>query len=80
MAVISSEKDNRLTLEIDNGDYQEFIKVMKKWSFKDHQSLMRFAVSLLVLNENNFFAVKIKDEDRFIVPAEDLLEKGINNE
>ncbi len=80
MAVTSKDGENKLNLEIDNGDYKEFMNAMKKWDFKDHQSLMRFAISLLVLNENKFFPIKVKNEERYIVPAADLLVKGSDNE
>ena len=80
MAVISNEEENIIKLEINNGDYKEFKNAMKKWSFRDNQSLIRFAISLLVLNENKFFPIKVRDEDRYIVPAADLLEKATDNE
>ena len=39
MAVISTRKDNKLTLEIDNveidnGDYTKMEEVLKRWNFK----------------------------------------------
>lgn len=79
MAVISDDtKDNEITLKIDNGDYIEFKKVMQKWKFKDHQSLMRFAISLLVLNENKYFPMKVDNQERDIVPAPHLIKEEYN--
>ena len=75
MAVQSKKEDNKLILELDNGDLREFDKVMDKWKFKDHQSLMRFAISLLVLNENKSFPVKIDNQSTEIVPAPHLIVK-----
>lgn len=55
MSVKSFVNKDHLTLILDNGDYTEFIKALEKWNFKDHQSLLRFAISLLALNENDHF-------------------------
>ncbi len=73
MSVRSRKEGEKLILELDNGDCREFEKVMEKWSFKDHQSLMRFAISLLVLNENRHFPVKVDDKNRDVIPASHLL-------
>lgn len=75
MSVQSKEEANKLMLELDNGDYTEFKKVMDKWKFKDHQSLMRFAISILVLNENSYFSIRVDNEERNIVPISSLLKE-----
>lgn len=73
MSVKSSVNKDQLTLILDNGDYIEFMKTLEKWNFKDHQSLLRFAISLLVLNENNYFPLKVDGISRDIVPASHLI-------
>jgi hypothetical protein len=75
MSVQSKKENDKLILELDNGDLREFDKVMEKWSFKDHQSLVRFALSLLVLNENKSFPIKVDNQDRDIIPAPHLLKE-----
>lgn len=75
MSVYSKTEGDKLILELDNGDRTEFEKVMAKWSFRDHQSLMRFAVSLLVLNENKHFPIKVDNHERDIVPAVHLIKE-----
>lgn len=79
MSVQSKVEGDKLVLTLDNGDYAEFKKVMDKWDFKDHQSLMRFALTLLTLNENNYFPIKLDNQPRDITPAPHLL-KAKNNE
>jgi hypothetical protein len=76
MAVTNlSENDGKLTLELDNGDYKKFKQAMEKWNFKDEQSLMRFVVSILVLSEDKIINVKIDNDQKNIVPADDFLKK-----
>ena len=75
MSVQSKRENDKLILELDNGDLREFDKVMEKWSFKDHQSLVRFAISLLVLNENKSFSVKIDNQSQDIIPAAHLIKE-----
>lgn len=73
MSVKSFVNKDHLTLILDNGDYTEFIKALEKWNFKDHQSLLRFAISLLALNENNYFPLKVDGIARDVVPASHLI-------
>lgn len=80
MAVKSSEDKDKLILELDNGDRTKFKQIMDKWNFKDEQSLLRFAMSLLILNENDYFGVKIDGRDKDVIPAEDYLKSGGCNE
>ncbi len=72
MSVKSMEGKDRLTLILDNGDFIEFMKALEKWNFKDHQCLLRFAISLLALNENNYFPLLIDGIYRDIVPGTHL--------
>ncbi|MDD4915384.1 MAG: hypothetical protein PHW13_10170 [Methylococcales bacterium] len=53
MAVIAKEAKSPpgipvLTLTLDNGDREKFIKAKEQWNFTDEQSLLRFVVSVLV--------------------------------
>lgn len=69
MAVISKNKNDKLIFEIDNGDLTKLNEVMKKWNFKDYQSFMRFVVSIMLLNEDNFLSIKVDGVRQNIAPA-----------
>lgn len=78
MAVISIRKDNKLTLEIDNGDYTKMEEVLKRWNFKDEQALWRFTISLLLETEDKSLWMKSEGQPISIAPAEHSL-KGKND-
>lgn len=80
MSVKSIQDNDQLTLILDSGDYREFMKAFEKWNFKDHQSLLRFAITLLALNENNYFPLKVDGILRDIVPANHLIGNKDNGE
>ncbi len=61
-----------LTLEIDNGDLTKLESVMEKWSFKDYQSLFRFAISVLILTDDKSISIKMNGVEKNITPAKDL--------
>ena len=77
MSVKSKHKKNKLYtklyLELDHGDLDKLDQAMDKWSFKDYQSFLRFAVSLFILNESKSFSIKIDGFKTDVVPVEDLL-------
>lgn len=79
-STFNNEK-SELTLILDNGDLKKLNDVMKKYSFKDYQSFIRFAVSLLLLNENENKSVSIKMNgiSTDVVPSDDLISKDDNN-
>jgi hypothetical protein len=47
--------------------------VLKKWSFKDYQSLVRFFVSIGLLTEERSITIKMDGFQKEIKPAIDLL-------
>jgi len=69
MAVIGKIDKEKLILEIDNGDLTKLEEVIKKWNFKDYQSFMRFVVSVMLLNEDEFLSIKIDGIRQDIKPA-----------
>ncbi|HEV2917585.1 MAG TPA: hypothetical protein VGW78_07630 [Candidatus Babeliales bacterium] len=75
MAVNSKEDNSKLILEIDNGELKKLKEVMEKWQFKDYASLMQFAISIMVLNENRYVSIKKDGETQNVAPANDLLRK-----
>jgi hypothetical protein len=76
MAVKSKQEGEKLILEIDNGDLTKLDDALQKWNFKDYQSLLRFSVSMLILNEDRSFSIKRNGEQKSVVPASDLLKEG----
>jgi len=73
MAVKEKQEEGKLTLEFDNGDLQKLNEAMSKWNFKDYQSLARFAVSILLINEGKTFAVTEKGKTSELAPAKELI-------
>lgn len=73
MAVRSRDENNKCIWEIDNGDLEKLRECMNKWSFLDEQSMLRFAVSLLLKAEGGEVTIKINGEPQRIAPADELL-------
>lgn len=72
MAVKSKTEQGKLILEIDNGDLEKLTQSMTKWSFKDHQSLLRFAISVLLVTEDHSLWIRQNGQQQPIAPAKDL--------
>ena len=73
MAVKSIKEGNILKLEIDNGDLEKLDQVADKWRFKDYQSLLRFAISILILSEEKSVTIKKDGVQKNLIPAADLI-------
>ncbi len=73
MAITSRNEENKLILDVDNGDLVKLNEVLEKWSFKDYQSLLRFSISLLLLNEEKYITIKLDGEKKDLVPSKDLI-------
>jgi len=78
MAVKSKKNENNLILELDNGDLTKLDAAMEKWHFKDYQSLLRFVVSMLILNETTSFTLQMDNRQQDVVPSADLLKEKRN--
>ncbi len=70
---IKEESENNLILNIDNGDLVKLKEVLNKLSFKDYQSLIRFSISLLLLNEEDYITIKLDGEKKDMIPSKDLI-------
>ncbi len=70
----SASKDV-LELAIDNGDKEKLEQVLNKWNFKDYESLLRFAASILLSSEDNTVSIRIKSAIQEVAPADNLLRK-----
>lgn len=69
MSVQTKEAENKLILELDNGDKTKIEEALKKWNFKDMQSLLRFSVSVLLETEDKALWIKSNGESTLIAPA-----------
>jgi hypothetical protein len=70
MSVVTKyENDNKLFLEIDNGDLSNMQEVIKKWNFKDEQALWRFCLSLLLSTQDKTLWIKEEGERIRVTPA-----------
>ncbi len=74
MAVkVKEEIQEKLILEIDNGDFHKLKEVIEKWKFKDYQSFLRFSVGAFILSEENSISIKMDGKQQMIAPASDLI-------
>ena len=69
------ENNKKMILELDNGDFTKLQEAMGKWSFKDHQSLLQFMVSLSLQNGRSSFTILLDGAEKDVVPASDLINK-----
>lgn len=77
MAVTSTKKDDKLILEIDNGDLTKMKEVLDRWNFKDEQAFWRFSISLLLETEDKTLWIKEKGQPIPVAPADHSI-KGNN--
>lgn len=85
MAIKSSEKtkkgssEKELEVTIDNGDFKLIDSLVDAYSFKDRDSLLKFAIGALLqgTNDGGMFTIKkVEDGKRVlskIAPSDDLL-------
>ena len=75
MAVIDEEKEGKLILEITKGDKEKFQETLKKWNFKNPQSLLRFSLSILLKTQGEIGIFDLSTGLKKVVPANHLLEE-----
>lgn len=75
MAIKHRKDGENLILEIDNGDLEKLDQCMKMWSFKDYQSMMRFAMSVFLVTEDKSLWIKSDKHQQPIAPAKELLKE-----
>jgi len=73
MSVQSRIENNRIILEIDNGDKETIDSLMRKWNFSDHQSFLRFASSVLLDTNGTFIYLQGDSGPVRVSPAAHLL-------
>ena len=68
--------EDTITLKFDNGDFAALETIKKKWKFKDEESLLKFALAVLVKAEQNTVSIKNESgQDTSLKPSENLLLK-----
>lgn len=68
--------EEAIVLNFDNGDFEVLNLIKKQWKFKDEESLLRFALAVLLKAESQ--SVLVKDDagnEIALKPTEDLLQK-----
>lgn len=75
MAVKKGENSNdeKLFLELDNGDKKKFQQLLNDWNFKDEQALLRFAMSVMLETTDKTLTITKENGDIKVVPADDYL-------
>ena len=73
MSIKSKTEKKKIILEIDNGDLEKLTQCMANWKFKDHQSFLRFAMSLLIVTEDKSLWIKSDGKTQQIAPAKEYL-------
>lgn len=77
MAVISTKEDNKLSLEITNGDLLKMEEILQEWNFKNEQCLLRFLISMLIETEDKELWIKSNHK---LIPIGPALHSLKNNE
>jgi len=49
---IKETSEGKISLDIDNGDLRTIKNTIEKWKFKDIESYLKFAISVLARTEN----------------------------
>ena len=61
--------DNKLVLDINNGELTKLKEVIEKWKFKDEQCFMRFVISILLESEQNSIGIWENGNLTLVEPA-----------
>ncbi len=75
MAVQSFEQDEKITLVLNNADREKFKEVMTKYNFLDEQSLLRFAISIMLETKGTDLGILKEDGMYKVTPADSYLKK-----
>ncbi|MEI8295357.1 MAG: hypothetical protein WCG04_02395 [Alphaproteobacteria bacterium] len=73
---IIEDKGNCLTIKLDNGDYKVLNEIVKKWKFKDRESVLRYSLALLDVSERGNLFKRDKDGSEIALNPSDQLING----
>ncbi len=76
MSVKTIPAQDKLILEINNGDRENLEKVLKKWNFKDEESFIRFVSSILLDTQDNAIYIQRNFAPTKVSPALHLLKEN----
>jgi hypothetical protein len=62
-----------MKIEIDNGDLGAFDDAIKKWTFKNEESMLRFTFAVLLSSDNNKLYVDEAGKKKVLEPVDNLL-------
>jgi hypothetical protein len=68
-----------LELAIDNGDKEKLEQALKKWQYKDYQSLLRFTTSVLLVTQDKSLWIVEEEggELKNIAPSDELINQSL---
>ena len=62
-----------IVINVDNGDLKALDDIEKKWNFKDKESLLKFAMAVMLKADNSIVKISIGGEEIEVSPKPDLL-------
>lgn len=75
MAIKRKDENDNLVLTLDNGDREKFDQIMREWSFRDEQAMLRFAMSAMLLTRDRTLGISTAEGDEKIVPKDDAVKQ-----
>lgn len=70
----NTDMTKNITLLFDNGDYGALETIKEKWKFKDEESLLKFALAVLLKAEHSIVTIRSDSgQDVPLKPSENLL-------
>lgn len=71
---ISDADLEEIQLKINNGDLVALKTIQEKWKFKDIESILRFAIAVLVQAEKSRVLIDQKGQPTALSPSDNLLQ------
>jgi hypothetical protein len=75
-AAVTASDFEGVFLALNNGDKAAIEEAMKRWKFKDEQSLLKFALAILIKAENNKVSIQSGGSQINLTPNESLLDEN----
>ena len=65
--------ETAVQLVVNNGDLEKINQVIEKWNFRDYQSFIRFAVSIMLVTKSTSITIQTDTGATPVVPNPSLL-------
>ncbi len=75
MSVRATSTETELTLVLDNGDRRAFDEIQEKLNLKDEQSVLRFAMGVLLNAQDDTISITITATGEQARPSKDYLKQ-----